>query len=168
VLEGRRIYEHLTAEENLLVGSYLNNDRNDVKRRLMQVFEYFPRLRSGGFMFIVPIMKRGLLEVPLRVLKQFADVMEGRGFEYIGVVIPIESFSQAYRDTLGIGKKYRPKWLIMYRVIVRAFNDVCLLLPFNRANPEDIEMARKAFNESNFSALTNEGVIWKAGSKARR
>jgi len=46
VLEGRRLYQHLTAEENLLVGSYLNHDRNDVKRRLGQVFEYFTRLKD--------------------------------------------------------------------------------------------------------------------------
>lgn len=46
VLEGRRLYQHLTVGENLLVGSYLNNDRNDVKRRLGQVFEYFTQLKD--------------------------------------------------------------------------------------------------------------------------
>jgi len=33
--------------------------------------------------------------------------------------------------------------------------------PFNRANPEDIEMAKKALHESNESGLRNGGVIWK-------
>ena len=44
VLEGRRMYAHLSAEENLMVGAYLNNDAGDVKRRLSQVYQYFPRL----------------------------------------------------------------------------------------------------------------------------
>ena len=45
VLEGRRLYPHLTTEENLMVGGYLNNDRADVKRRLEQVYGYFPVLK---------------------------------------------------------------------------------------------------------------------------
>jgi branched-chain amino acid transport system ATP-binding protein len=44
VIEGRRLYPHLTTHENLLVGAYLNKDVSDVKIRLEQVYEYFPRL----------------------------------------------------------------------------------------------------------------------------
>jgi len=46
VIEGRRLYEHLNVEENLKLGGYLNNDRKDVIRRLEQVYNYFPRLRT--------------------------------------------------------------------------------------------------------------------------
>lgn len=45
-LEGRRVFEHLTSEENLLVGAYARHDRRAVKRDLDMVYEYFPRLRS--------------------------------------------------------------------------------------------------------------------------
>ncbi len=44
VIEGRRLYLHLTTEENLRMGAYLNKDRSDVKRRLSQMYDYFPRL----------------------------------------------------------------------------------------------------------------------------
>ena len=44
VIEGRRLYAHLSAEENLLLGAYLNRDRQDMRRRLEQVYEYFPPL----------------------------------------------------------------------------------------------------------------------------
>ncbi len=44
VIEGRRLYAHLNVEENLLLGAYLNRSRQDVKKRLRQVYEYFPRL----------------------------------------------------------------------------------------------------------------------------
>ena len=45
-LEGRRVFEHLTAEENLNVGAYPRRDRRAVKRDLEMVYEYFPRLSS--------------------------------------------------------------------------------------------------------------------------
>jgi len=44
VIEGRRLYLHLTTEENLRMGAYLNKDRSDLKRRLSQIYDYFPRL----------------------------------------------------------------------------------------------------------------------------
>jgi branched-chain amino acid transport system ATP-binding protein len=46
VMEGRRVLEHLSAEENLLVGAYRRKDRSGVKRDLEMVFDYFPRLRD--------------------------------------------------------------------------------------------------------------------------
>ena len=46
VMEGRRLYEHLDVEENLRLGGYLNRDRQDFRRRLQQVYGYFPRLNS--------------------------------------------------------------------------------------------------------------------------
>ncbi len=45
-LEGRRVFEHLTAEENLNVGAYPRKDRRAVKRDLEMVYEYFPRLKA--------------------------------------------------------------------------------------------------------------------------
>jgi branched-chain amino acid transport system ATP-binding protein len=45
-LEGRRVFEHLTAEENLNVGAFQRNDRRAVKRDLEMVYTYFPRLES--------------------------------------------------------------------------------------------------------------------------
>lgn len=44
VIEGRRLYGHLNVEENLMLGAYLNRDPQDIRRRLVQVLEYFPRL----------------------------------------------------------------------------------------------------------------------------
>lgn len=46
VMEGRRVLEHLTCEENLLVGAYLRKDRNGVKRDLELVYNYFPRIKQ--------------------------------------------------------------------------------------------------------------------------
>ncbi|NLE11127.1 MAG: ABC transporter ATP-binding protein [Actinobacteria bacterium] len=46
VMEGRRTLEHLSVEENLMVGAYRRNDRAGIKRDLEMVFEYFPRIRD--------------------------------------------------------------------------------------------------------------------------
>ena len=46
VMEGRRVLEHLTVEENLRVGAYCRTDRAAVKRDLEMVFDYFPRIRD--------------------------------------------------------------------------------------------------------------------------
>ena len=46
VMEGRRTLEHLTVEENLMVGAYRRKDRAGVKRDLEMVYDYFPRIRE--------------------------------------------------------------------------------------------------------------------------
>ncbi len=45
-LEGRRVFGHLTTEENLLVGAYYRSDRRAVKQDLDMVYNYFPKLRD--------------------------------------------------------------------------------------------------------------------------
>ncbi len=54
VLEGRRVLEHLTAEENLKVGSLVRSDGR-IKEDLQKVYDYFPRLtrlrkRTAGYL----------------------------------------------------------------------------------------------------------------------
>jgi len=47
VMEGRRCFEHLTVEENLLTGSYTRKDgRGAVNADIEKVYHYFPRLRE--------------------------------------------------------------------------------------------------------------------------
>jgi branched-chain amino acid transport system ATP-binding protein len=45
-LEGRHVFEHLTAEENLLVGAHNRSDRHAVRQDLEMVYNYFPRLKD--------------------------------------------------------------------------------------------------------------------------
>ncbi|UCG79821.1 MAG: ABC transporter ATP-binding protein [Desulfobacterales bacterium] len=46
VIEGRRVFEHLTVEQNLKVGAHLRRDGKSVKEGLEMVYHYFPRLRE--------------------------------------------------------------------------------------------------------------------------
>ncbi len=45
-LEGRHVFGHLSAEENLLVGAFHRKDRRAVRQDLDMVYEYFPRLKE--------------------------------------------------------------------------------------------------------------------------
>ena len=44
VIEGRRVFEHLTVEQNLKVGAHIRRGRKSVKEGLEMVYHYFPRL----------------------------------------------------------------------------------------------------------------------------
>jgi len=45
-LEGRRVFEHLSAEENLLVGAFSRSSTQKVRADLKMVYSYFPRLEE--------------------------------------------------------------------------------------------------------------------------
>jgi len=54
-MEGRRVLERLSVEENLLVGAYRRKDKRGVKQDLEVVFDYFPaikplRRRMSGYL----------------------------------------------------------------------------------------------------------------------
>jgi branched-chain amino acid transport system ATP-binding protein len=46
VFEGRRVFEHLTTEENLIAGAHVQPDRTLVGEGIERVYQYFPRLKE--------------------------------------------------------------------------------------------------------------------------
>jgi branched-chain amino acid transport system ATP-binding protein len=46
VFEGRRVFEHLTTEENLVAGAHIQPDRAKVAAGIERVYQYFPRLKE--------------------------------------------------------------------------------------------------------------------------
>ena len=46
VMEGRRVFEHLTVEENLLTGAYTRSNGRSISDDLALVYRYFPRLKE--------------------------------------------------------------------------------------------------------------------------
>ncbi|NOX60464.1 MAG: ABC transporter ATP-binding protein [Chloroflexi bacterium] len=46
VMEGRRVFEHLTVEENLHAGAYTRKDRRHIADDIEMVYRYFPRLKE--------------------------------------------------------------------------------------------------------------------------
>jgi len=46
VFEGRRVFEHLTTEENLVAGAHVQRDRARMTNGIARVYDYFPRLKE--------------------------------------------------------------------------------------------------------------------------
>ncbi len=45
-MEGRRVLEHLSVEENLLVGAYRRKDRAGVKEDIERIYDWFPKIKG--------------------------------------------------------------------------------------------------------------------------
>jgi len=77
VMEGRRVFEHLTAEENLIAGAHTRRDASQIKQDIELVYTYFPCLKerlgvragylSGGEQQMLSI-GRGLMSRPKLIL----------------------------------------------------------------------------------------------------
>ena len=46
VPEGRRIFLNLSVKENLELGAYLRKDKENIKKDMERVYEYFPRMKE--------------------------------------------------------------------------------------------------------------------------
>jgi len=46
VPEGRRVFTNLTVYENLILGAYITNDREEIRREVEEVYALFPRLQE--------------------------------------------------------------------------------------------------------------------------
>ena len=77
VFEGRRVFEHLTTEENLIAGAHTQPDGERVTASIERVYQYFPRLKerrnvqsgylSGGEQQML-VIGRALMSTPRVIL----------------------------------------------------------------------------------------------------
>jgi branched-chain amino acid transport system ATP-binding protein len=77
VIEGRRVFEHLTVEQNLKVGAHMRKSGRSIKDLLDRVYHYFPRLKekrnelagfiSGGEQQMT-VVGRALMTLPKLIL----------------------------------------------------------------------------------------------------
>ncbi|RLI81860.1 hypothetical protein DRP07_06515 [Archaeoglobales archaeon] len=142
----------------------------ELKKKIVRnaVREYITR-KEGGFLMLTPAMKAMFLQEPMSQLVRFADVRKGGGFEYVGAILPVELFGDAYRKGLEIAERIDITYAFNIRVIGRAH---CMMFayayPFNRADEEDVERARKALHETNKVVLEMGGIPWKAELPAQK
>ena len=110
VLEGRRVFEHLTPDENLVAASAVRGGRADMNRLRDLVYSYFPRLaqrrtaesgylsggeqqmlamarilRTGAKLLLLDEITEGLAPVIVRKLGEVISELKKRGFTIIMV-----------------------------------------------------------------------------------
>ncbi len=142
----------------------------EFKRKIIRnALKDYIKQKDGGFLYLTPGMKSAFLEEPMSQLVRFADVRKGGGFEYVGAILPVYLFDEAYRRGLEIVKRLGVDWAFSIRIIGRSH---CMMFayayPFNRADEEDVERAKKALHETNKAVLEMGGIPWKAEEPAQQ
>jgi branched-chain amino acid transport system ATP-binding protein len=98
IMEGRRVFERLTVEENLLTGAYTRRNGHSAKDDLQRVYHYFPRLTerrevragyvSGGEQQMVAIGRALMARPTLMLLDEpsmgLAPMLVTEIFEIVG------------------------------------------------------------------------------------
>ena len=47
--EGRRVFANLTIEENLILGAYTRNDKAEIRKDMLKIYDLFPRLKERSW-----------------------------------------------------------------------------------------------------------------------
>ncbi len=142
----------------------------ELKKKIVRnaLRDYIKR-KEGGFLYLPLAMKRRFLEEPMTQLVRFADVRRGGGFEYVGAILPIYKFGEAYRRGLDIVERIGVDYAFSVRIVGRGH---CMMFafayPFNRADEEDLKRAQKALHETNVAVLDMGGIPWKAEEPAQK
>jgi branched-chain amino acid transport system ATP-binding protein len=99
VFEGRRVFEHLTTEENLIAGAHVQEDGRRVREGIARVFEYFPRLAerrsvqagylSGGEQQMLAIARAMMLEPKIILLDEPTEGLMPRMVSQIKEIIEV-------------------------------------------------------------------------------
>ena len=156
----------LIFKGNYHITIYLTADREEElefkRKTVWDALQEYIDSKDGGFMWITPDMKPTFMDMPQKSITRFADVRKGGGFEYSGPIIVIEKYPNCVRKVAELGSKYRLAYSAMARVIGRSH---CMMFgfayTFNRADPDEMDRAKKALHESVEFALEQGGVPWK-------
>lgn len=154
---------------NIFITGNTQRELEFKRKMIREALAEYIRDKVGGFMFLMPEMKKEFLETPQRNITVFADVRKGGGFEYVGAIIPVEKFAEAYRQGMEIAARHGTTYSFTIRIIGRAH---CMMFafayPFNRADEEDLERARRALHDTNKAVLEMGGIPWKAEAPAQK
>jgi len=122
---------------------------------------------DGGFVNLSPEMKFELARRPQ--ISKTSDWKKGGGFEYVGAIMPVETYPECYRRGVEISTRHDIPYTVLGRIIGRSHAMMfSWTYAFNRADPESIRHARKALHESDDLALELGGTIWKPGVYGQR
>ncbi len=125
--------------------------------------------KTGGFMMLPEVMKTAFLDVPSRTLSRFADTKKGGGFEYVGAIMPVEKYPDAYAIGIEVAEKAGTTYSMGSRII--GVNHCMMFFysyAFNRADAQDVAKAQKALEMTNEAVIALGGIPWKAEAPAQK
>ena len=134
----------------------------------IKIFKRLFRKGNANYMKVPPKMKDFYLDKPIFSAGN-ADFRKGGGFEYVGANMALEKIPEAYQRGAEISRKYGIVPTLGSRLIGQTHNVVMFFsYAFNRADPDDMQNARKALEETNKLALELGGIPWKAELGAQK
>jgi len=120
------------------------------------------RSGDGGYLGFV----RGLQRPQI---SKTSDYKKGGGFEYVGGIMPVETYPQCYRKGREISEQHSIPYTVTGRVIGAAHSMMfAWTYAFNRADSETIGQARAALHETDDLVMKLGGVIWKPGTYGQK
>ncbi len=156
----------LRFKGNFFILVFMTGDSDEeieFKRKMAwdTLWEYFDS-RDGGFVSITPDMKTPMMAMPSKDTTRFADVRKGGGFEYSGPIAPVEKYPDFVKKLEELASNYNLSYASAARVIDGGH---CMMFSFsytfNRADPDEMDRAKKALDEAAEFSLDQGGVIWK-------
>ncbi len=156
----------LRFKGNFFILVFMTGDSDEeieFKRKMAwdTLWEYFDS-RDGGFVSITPDMKTPMMAMPSKDTTRFADVRKGGGFEYSGPIAPVEKYPNFVKKLEELASNYNLSYASAARVIDGGH---CMMFSFsytfNRADPDEMDRAKKALDEAAEFSLDQGGVIWK-------
>ncbi len=141
----------------------------ELKRELIcDQLEEFVQRGDGGFLSLDYLSKKELLKRP-QIDRITADIKKGGGFEYVGAIIPVDSYPECWRRGVEISGRHDISYTLLGRVIGPCHAMMfSWTYAFNRADPGSVEAARHALHESDELVLELGGVPWKPGVHAQK
>jgi len=136
----------------------LEEDINRQKKALKRIY----RKSNARFMKAPEKMRNLYLDKPIFAAGA-ADFRKGGGFEYVGAFMPLEKIPEAYEKGAELARKYGIPPTLGSRLIGGIHTVVMFFsYSFNRADPKDMENARRVLHQTNKLALELGGIPWKA------
>ena len=137
------------------------NSEEDIGSKI-KILKRIYRKAKGNYMKVPDSFRSYFLEKPIFISSE-ADTRKGGGFEYVGSFMPLEKIPEAIEKAIEISRKYGFSPTQVSRVIGKGHNVMfAASYSFNRADPDDMERARKALHETNEMVLEFGGIPWKS------
>ncbi len=154
---------------NIAYGAHTKEELTFKRNLLRASVKPYMDEKTAGFLPLPPPQKKRFMKIPSPDLARFADVKKGGGFEYVGAIMALEHFGEAYRAGLSIAKKHQVSWSMGARIVGAGHAMMFFYAyAFNRADEADVARAQSALEETNAAALAIGGIPWKAEAPAQK